>query len=59
MGERKEKVSDCAAVEAFKTIIAYCESICCAECVFDNYGCYFRRAPIYWTVPMGYEKKGE
>ena len=61
MGERKEKVSDSAAVEALKTIIAYCESNVCKHCVFNtiNNICWFRymdEAPAFWPVPKGYEK---
>ena len=55
------KVSDAVAVHAAKILEKYCHTrMDCLDCVFHSDGyCQFRdgaRAPIYWTVPTGYEE---
>lgn len=56
------KVSDAVAVHAAKILERYCDTrrMDCLDCVFHSDGyCQFRdssKAPIYWTVPTGYEE---
>ena len=56
------KVSDAVAVHAAKILEKYCDTRRedCLDCAFHSDGyCQFRdsaRAPIYWTVPTGFEE---
>lgn len=53
------KVSDAVAVHAAKILDKYCDTRNCDDCVFNDCGfCQFKKgdAPIYWTVPTGYEE---
>lgn len=54
------KVSDAVAVHAAKILEKYCDTRSCENCVFNSKGfCQFRdssKAPIYWTVPTGFEE---
>lgn len=56
------RVSDAVAVHAAKILERYCDTRKCIECVFLNDGfCQFTdgdQAPMYWTVPTGFEEVG-